>query len=75
MSDGPGIESANEHALYSPREEVEAEMGAEGTQVSAEQGVAQGEGEPEGGASTILDDMDRFQREIDALRARYKEAA
>ncbi|KAL5410016.1 hypothetical protein PMIN06_012086 [Paraphaeosphaeria minitans] len=70
----------DEQALHSPREEVEDPSGAQGPggeASSVDAGVAQGQGhEKEGSnASNILDDMERFQREIDELRERYKKAA
>jgi hypothetical protein len=53
----------NEYALYSPREEAEDTLASAG---------AGGEGRKD--SSNILDDMEKFQREIDELRNRYKQA-
>ncbi|KAF2130121.1 hypothetical protein P153DRAFT_366590 [Dothidotthia symphoricarpi CBS 119687] len=55
--------TSNDYALYSPREEVENILGA---------GVAQDEGRKD--STSILDDMERFQREIDELRAKFTQA-
>jgi len=52
----------NEHVLYSPRE-VEEPKSFEAATVST------------GGASDILDDMEKFQREIDELRERYQKGS
>ncbi|KAL1800717.1 hypothetical protein ACET3X_001059 [Alternaria dauci] len=60
--------SENEHALYSPIEESEARLGLD-------ENVSSGkEGEGRSDSSNILDDMEKFQREIDELRTRYKQA-
>lgn len=53
--------SASEYALYSPREEAEDSLADAGTEDRKD-------------SSNILDDMDKFQREIDELRDRYKQA-
>jgi hypothetical protein len=58
----------NEYALYSPNEEKEKRLGL-GENVS---GGKEGEGRSD--SSNILDDMEKFQREIDELRTRYKQA-
>jgi hypothetical protein len=55
----------NEYALYSPREEAEDKM-------AASTGAGVGEGRKD--SNNILDDMEKFQREIDELRNRYKQA-
>lgn len=60
--------SENEHALYSPIEESERRLGL-GENIS---GGKDGEGRSD--SSNILDDMEKFQREIDELRTRYKQA-
>ncbi|KAJ4314000.1 hypothetical protein N0V94_006684 [Neodidymelliopsis sp. IMI 364377] len=57
--------SGNEYALYSPREEAEDKM-------AASTGAGVGEGRKD--SNNILDDMEKFQREIDELRNRYKQA-
>jgi hypothetical protein len=60
--------SENEHALYSPIEESERRLGLD-------ENVSGGkEGEGRSDSSNILDDMEKFQREIDELRTRYKQA-
>ncbi|KAJ4990775.1 hypothetical protein SVAN01_03784 [Stagonosporopsis vannaccii] len=56
-------EGAGEYALYSPREEAEDKL-AKGD----------GEGEERKDSNNILEDMEKFQREIDELRNRYKQA-
>lgn len=58
--------NGSEYALYSPMEESENKPG---NGVGVETGVAE---RTESG--NILDDMDKFQREIDELRHRYKQA-
>jgi hypothetical protein len=60
--------TGNEYALYSPREEAEDTLasGALPTDAGAEEGRKD--------SSNILDDMEKFQREIDELRNRYKQA-
>ncbi|KAF2443921.1 hypothetical protein P171DRAFT_21924 [Karstenula rhodostoma CBS 690.94] len=76
----------DEMALYSPREEVEDPagegrgLGGEGLSVvdageKDEDREKQKEKEKGSNASNILDDMERFQREIDELRERYQKAA
>jgi hypothetical protein len=55
---------ANEYALYSPMEENENTLAF---------GTAPLE-TTRSDSSNILDDMDKFQREIDELRNRYKKA-
>ncbi|CAN9079577.1 unnamed protein product [Alternaria alternata] len=58
----------NEHALYSPIEESERRLGLD-------ENISGGkEGEGRSDSSNILDDMEKFQREIDELRTRYKQA-
>ncbi|KAF2658066.1 hypothetical protein K491DRAFT_690416 [Lophiostoma macrostomum CBS 122681] len=52
--------SENEHVLYSPKEEVEEPLSLEPVMMTKSD------------SSNILDDMDKFQREIDELRQRYK---
>lgn len=76
--------AADEQALYSPREEVDEPLSSavasplpkpgEGALAAA---TAEAEAKRKDGsnASNILDDMERFQREIDELRERYKKAA
>lgn len=56
--------TGNEYALYSPREE------AEDTLASAAVNTTEGRKD----SNNILDDMEKFQREIDELRNRYKQA-
>ena len=62
-----------EWALVSPREEAEdlfqSADPALGGRVG---GVGERGGEGRKDSSSILDDMERFQREIDELRERYK---
>ncbi|ENI03576.1 hypothetical protein COCC4DRAFT_73271 [Bipolaris maydis ATCC 48331] len=58
----------NEHALYSPVDEKERVLGVD---ESANAGTEKGE-ELRSNSSNILDDMEKFQREIDELRTRYK---
>jgi hypothetical protein len=53
--------SASEYALYSPREEAEDRLASAGVESRKD-------------SNNILDDMDKFQREIDELRNRYKQA-
>ncbi|KAK7193243.1 hypothetical protein DPSP01_008158 [Paraphaeosphaeria sporulosa] len=70
----------DDQALYSPREEVEDPsdaqgLGVEGSSVDAPVGRGQGREKEGSNASNILDDMERFQREIDELREKYKKAA
>lgn len=62
--DKPG----NEYALYSPREEAEDSL------ASAALPAAAGAEDSRKDSSNILDDMEKFQREIDELRNRYKQA-
>ncbi|KAF2793136.1 hypothetical protein K505DRAFT_375527 [Melanomma pulvis-pyrius CBS 109.77] len=54
--------SENDQELYSPQEEVEVE--SRGLGLSLQQTTS--------GERNILDDMEKFQREIDELRAKYK---
>jgi len=57
----------NEYALYSPMEESEKKLGLD-------ENMARGkEGEGRSDSSNILDDMEKFQREIDELRTKYKQ--
>lgn len=61
----PSEEKGNsEYALYSPREESEDTLGS---------GAALTETRSD--SSNILDDMEKFQREIEELRKRYSKAA
>ena len=76
----------NEYALYSPNEESEKRLGnggggGGGGGVDDEKVVVDSGGEKEGvgigartDSSNILDDMEKFQREIDELRVRFKQA-
>ena len=51
----------NEHALYSPIEESERRLGLD-------ENISGGkEGEGRSDSSNILDDMEKFQREVEAL--------
>ncbi|KAH7085277.1 hypothetical protein BKA63DRAFT_499297 [Paraphoma chrysanthemicola] len=60
----PG-KGGNEHALYSPNEESENKLGAStGAPLT----------ETRSDSSNILDDMEKFQREIEELRLRYDKA-
>ena len=66
-----------EWALVSPREEAEdlfksANPGLGGDVRGVGEGGESGGGEGRKDSSSILDDMERFQREIDELRERYK---
>ncbi|KAJ4345155.1 hypothetical protein N0V95_005880 [Ascochyta clinopodiicola] len=63
--------AGTEYALYSPREEAEDGLAAGGSITAAARGGA-GEGRKD--SNNILDDMEKFQREIDELRNRYKQA-
>ena len=70
----------NEYALYSPNEESEKRLGNSGGGVDDEKVVVNSGGEKEGvgigartDSSNILDDMEKFQREIDELRVRFKQ--
>ena len=56
-----GEEKGNEHALYSPNEERENQLG-EGAKLA----------ESRSDSSNILDDMDKFQQEIEELRMRTR---
>lgn len=58
----PAVDS--EPALYSPREE-EPEKIVEAPEAK----------EADSNAGNILDDMEKFQKEIEELRAKYKHAA
>jgi hypothetical protein len=53
--------AGNEYALYSPLEESEKRLG----------GSSAGMG-GRSGSNSILDDMDKFQREIEELRLKYE---
>jgi hypothetical protein len=53
----------NEYALYSPNEESEKQLGL---------GAALTESRSD--SNSILDDMEKFQREIEELRQRYTKA-
>lgn len=53
--------SGNEHALYSPKEEADEPRSLEPVTI------------PQSDSSNILDDMEKFQREIDELRERYRQ--
>lgn len=53
---------ADENALYSPQEEIENTLGSSAKLE-----------ETRSDSSNILDDMDKFQREIEELRLRYKQ--
>jgi hypothetical protein len=55
--------TGNEFPLYSPNEEAENTLGANLDAV-----------EQRSDSNNILDDMEKFQREIDALRTRFKQA-
>ncbi|KAF9701122.1 hypothetical protein EKO04_000730 [Ascochyta lentis] len=63
--------AGSEYALYSPREEAEDSLAAG---VIPATGAGAGEGEGRKDSNNILDDMEKFQREIDELRNRYKQA-
>ncbi|KAF1839739.1 hypothetical protein BDW02DRAFT_563788, partial [Decorospora gaudefroyi] len=71
-----GDKGGNDHALYSPNEEREDRLG-EGEGEGKDEGVGVsvgGKPEEESGRSdsgNILDDMEKFQREIDELRGKY----
>ena len=52
----------NEYALYSPKEESENRSESSGAVFA----------ESRNDSSNILDDMERFQREIEELRLRFK---
>ena len=56
--------TASEYALYSPREEAENVLDSD---AHLEEGRKD--------SNNILDDMEKFQKEIDELRARYTKAA
>jgi hypothetical protein len=55
--------TGNEFPLYSPNEEAENAMGANMDTAG-----------PRSDSNNILDDMEKFQREIDELRNRFKQA-
>ncbi|KAI4633546.1 hypothetical protein J4E80_000912 [Alternaria sp. BMP 0032] len=57
----------NEYALYSPMEESEKKLGLDENMAGGK------EGEGRSDSSNILDDMEKFQREIDELRTKYKQ--
>lgn len=64
--------AGNEYALYSPLEESERRLGLDenlgnGKGTTAAGGAAESRSD----SSNILDDMDKFQQEIEALRTRY----
>lgn len=69
--------AGNEYALYSPLEESERRLGLDenlvnGKDTTAAGGAAAGAvAESRSDSSNILDDMDKFQQEIEALRTRY----
>jgi hypothetical protein len=54
---------SSEYALYSPNEESENKLGSAGPALA----------ETRSDSSNILDDMEKFQREIEELRQRYKQ--
>ncbi|OAL54920.1 hypothetical protein IQ07DRAFT_559348 [Pyrenochaeta sp. DS3sAY3a] len=54
---------ADENALYSPQEEIENNLDSSAKKLE----------ETRSDSSNILDDMDKFQREIEELRLRYKQ--
>ena len=58
-----------EWALVSPREEAEDQFASANALGGGGEGGKEGERKD---SSSILDDMERFQREIDELRQRYK---
>ncbi|EUC41833.1 hypothetical protein COCMIDRAFT_8504 [Bipolaris oryzae ATCC 44560] len=60
----------NEHALYSPVDEKERVLGVDDSVVSV--GTDKGGEEVRSNSSNILDDMEKFQREIDELMGKYK---
>ncbi|EDU49345.1 hypothetical protein PtrSN002B_002719 [Pyrenophora tritici-repentis] len=68
----------NEYALYSPNEEIEKRLGSSGDEnagVNSSGGGKESMGiEARSDSSNILDDMEKFQREIDALRVKFKQA-
>jgi hypothetical protein len=53
----------SEYALYSPNEESENKLSSAGAALT----------ETRSDSSNILDDMEKFQREIEELRQRYKQ--
>ena len=55
--------TGNEFPLYSPNEEAENMLGAN-----------MDTAESRSDSTNILDDMEKFQREIDELRTRFKQA-
>ncbi|KAF1977108.1 hypothetical protein BU23DRAFT_551042 [Bimuria novae-zelandiae CBS 107.79] len=67
----------DEPALYSPRDEVTKPVGLGGGEENAGGNTLETGVERSGGsnASNILDDMEKFQREIDELRSKYEKAA
>ncbi|CAE7210814.1 hypothetical protein HRS9139_09341 [Pyrenophora teres f. teres] len=68
----------NEYALYSPNEESEKRLGSSGDEnVGVNSSGVGKEGTSIGArsdSSNILDDMEKFQREIDALRVKFKQS-
>ncbi|KAJ4348118.1 uncharacterized protein N0V89_009490 [Didymosphaeria variabile] len=67
----------DEQALYSPREEPEEQSEQPFGEGRLSVGKEEGDAKRKDGsnASKILDDMERFQKEIDELRERYQKAA
>ena len=69
----------NEKALYSPREGAEEPNGLRAESHSGTDKQTDGEGgdtgEGRSNANNILDDMEKFQQEIDELRSRYEKGA
>ncbi|KAG9197280.1 hypothetical protein G6514_001919 [Epicoccum nigrum] len=65
---------AEEWALVSPREEAEDQFASANPRLGLGDGGEPSSEPPRKDSSSILDDMERFQREIDELRERYKGA-
>jgi hypothetical protein len=63
----PDEKGGNEYALYSPQEESENKLGAD---ADVDVGVPTTRSD----SNNILDDMEKFQREIDELTQRLKQA-
>jgi hypothetical protein len=66
--------SENEHVLYSPKEERGEDTQSLGLKEVSSDESGEALREESSGSSNILDDMERFQREIDELRKKYPTA-
>lgn len=69
----------DEEALYSPNEESEDKLGSvmdvgKGSGKEGEREVGKEKDESRSDSNNILDDMEKFQREIEELRLRYTQS-